>query len=671
MLLVSILSAPYNAREAGIDLGRTMALYDNLFEPVRVGNTEIKNRIVRSPHGTGLAGEALIAYHEARARGGVGMSTIQATGVHPGAPTGIPLFSDDCRPFLTEIADRVRPHDMKLFIQLYHPGASYPAAPESWSASAIPNPMGGMIPMEMTKTQIDDVVQSFVEAAERIRDSGLDGVDIHASSGYLLHEFLSPALNQRTDEYGGSLENRMRFMMEVIDAVMAAVGDDIVVGVRLPNEDYVPGGLTAEANAEIAAACDPRVHYVSLHMGAYWRFHKLIAPADDPLGVEMEANKVIRPVITKPTIVTGRIMTLDHASAIVASGEADMVSMVRALIADPELVNKARNRDEHKIRPCIGSNMGCVGQLMSNGRISCVVNASAAREDVLSFEPQDRVAQPKKILVVGGGPAGLEFARTAAMRGHQVELHEAMKTLGGQVTMAASAPHRADIGGIVTWLAEELELLGVPVHLHSYVDEEAIARMAPDEVVLATGTMPRQDGMQQSTPGSGTAGFERAHVYSSWDLFGFGEITHLEGPAVVYDDTGTFEAISVADVLLERGIAVTMISRCDSPGANLPYPPVTAGAARERLYNGNFEFIGNHYVRAINEDSVDIGVLFTERVRNVPAKTVVFVGYNAPNRDLWHYLQGNGPKAHMIGDVRGRSSIMSAIHAGNELGRRI
>ena len=648
-----------------------MALYDNLFEPVRVGNTEIKNRIVRSPHGTGLTGEALIAYHEARARGGVGMSTIQATGVHPGAPIGIPLFSDDCKPFLTEIGDRVRPHGMKLFIQLYHPGASYPAAPEAWSASAIPNPMGGMIPMEMTKTQIDEVVGSFADAARRVRDCGLDGVDIHASSGYLLQEFLSPALNKRADEYGGTLENRMRFMMEVIDAVLEAVGEDIVVGVRLPNEDYVPGGLTAEANAEIAAACDPLVHYISLHMGAYWRFHKLIAPADDPLGVEMEANKIIRPALTKPTMVTGRIMTLDHASAIVASGEADMVSMVRALIADPELVNKARNRDETRIRPCIGSNMGCVGQLMTNGRISCVVNASAAREDVLTFEPENRVAQPKKILVVGGGPAGLEFARTAALRGHRVELHEAMKTLGGQVTMAASAPHRADIGGIVSWLAEEIESLGVAVHLNSYIDEEAIARIAPDEVVLATGTMPRSDGMQQATPGSSISGCDLPHVYSSWDLFGFGEITHLEGPAVVYDDTGSFEAISVVDVLLGKGLAVTMVSRNDSVGANLPYPPVTAGAARERLYSGDFDFIGNHYIRRISDEGVDIGVLFTDRERHLPARTVVFVGFNEPHRDLWLYLQGNGPKAHMIGDVRGRNSIMTAIHAGNELGRRI
>jgi 2,4-dienoyl-CoA reductase-like NADH-dependent reductase (Old Yellow Enzyme family) len=648
-----------------------MALYDNLFEPLKVGEIEIKNRVVRSPHGTGLAGEDLISYHETRAKGGVGMSTIQATGVHRGAPSGIPVFSDKCKPFLTEIADRIRPHGMKLFIQLYHPGAGVQGMPENWSASSVPNPMSGVMPLEMTKAMIDETIAAFASAAARVRDSGIDGIDIHASSGYLIHEFLSPALNKRTDEYGGSLENRMRFMFEVIDAVRSEVGNSIVVGVRLPNEDYVPGGLTAEMNAVIAKAVDPVADYISLHMGAYWRFHKLIAPADEPLGIEMQANSVIKPMITKPVMVTGRIMTLDHASSIVGSGEADMVSMVRALIADPNLVNKARNREEGKIRPCIGSNMGCVGQLMSGGRLGCVVNSAAGKEQVLTFEPQDRVSQPKKILVVGGGPAGLEFARTAALRGHQVELHEAMKTLGGQVVMAASAPKRGDIGTIVQWLAEEIESLGVDVHLNSYVDEEIVAQIAPDEVVLATGTSPRIDGVQLSTPAVSIPGFDLPHVYSSWDVLGFGEITHLNGPAVIYDDTGTFEAISVADVLLEKGLHVTMVSRHDSVGAKLNYPPVTAGSARERLYSSDFDFIGAHHLKLISKETVDIGVLFTDRARSISAKTVVFIGHNEPNRELWQSLQGNGPPSHMVGDVRGHNSILTAIHAGNALGRQV
>ncbi len=652
-----------------------MALYDSLFQPIQVGGVTVPNRIVRSPHGTGLQGEALIAYHEARARGGVGMSTIEATGVHPSAPIGMPLFSDDCLPMLDQLSARISPLGMKLFHQLYHAGAGYPAGvglPEHWSASAIPNPLAGVMPMEMTKTMIDDVVASFAAAARRVRDGGLDGVDIHASSGYLIHEFLSPALNQRTDDYGGTPENRMRFLLEVIAAVRDAVGGaEFAVGVRLPNEDFVPGGLTADLNAEIARAVDPLVDYVSLHMGAYWRFHKLIAPADDPLGVEMAANQRITPSITKPTIVVGRIMTLDHANHLVESGEADMVSMVRALIADPALVNKARRREEHRIRPCIGSNMGCVGQLMSSGRLSCVVNVAAAREASVTHDPEDRASQLKKILVVGGGPAGLEFARTAALRGHRVELHEAMKVLGGQVAMAASAPHRGDIGAITSWLAGELEALQVDVHMNSMVDADLVARVAPDAVVIATGTTPRSDGFQVSTPSVALPGSDLPHVYSSWDLLGFGNPVKMQGPAVVFDDTGSFEAISAADVLLQAGLSVTLVSRLNAIGESLPYPPVTVGAARERLMSGDFDFVGDHYLRRITADEVEVGVLFTERARRLPARTVVIVGYNEPNRGLASELADKGVPVHLIGDVRGRNSIMTAIHGAAELGRSI
>ncbi len=650
-----------------------MALYDNLFQPIKVGPVTIPNRIVRSAHGTALLGEDLIAYHEARAKGGVGMSTLEATGVHHSSASRMPLHTDAILPFYDEISRRVHKHGMKLFAQAYHTGASGGGTPDAWSVSGIPNPLIQVMPFVLSKMQIDDIVDAFGKAARRIRDGGLDGIDIHASSGYLIHEFLSPALNKREDDYGGSRENRMRFLKEVIAAVRSYVGNDIAVGVRLPNEDYVPGGLDAAENAAIAAELDPLVDYVSLHMGAYWRFHKLIAPSDDPLGVEMIPNKVITKVVTKPTIVVGRIMTVDHASAIIRDGEADMVSMVRALIADPELPNKARRLEEHKIRPCIGTNMGCVGQLMTRGVISCVVNVSAAQEAHVSFEPEDKVSQPKKLLIVGGGPAGLEAARTAAMRGHKVELHEASRRLGGQVALAAEAPHRADVGTITRWLADEIDTLGVDVRLNSMVDADMVAEIAPDEVIIATGTTPRYDGFQVSTPSVAIKGWDLPHVHNSWELFGVGGKVDIEGPAVVFDDTGTFEAISVADVLLKAGAHVTMVSRMEQLGQNVPFPPVTVGAARERLMSGNFDFIGGHYLRGITPDEVEIGVLFTDRVRKIPAKTVVLVSFNEPNRDLANELTArfSNVKVHMVGDVKGRNSMMTAIHEAAALARAI
>ena len=655
-------------------------MYESLFQPIKVGPLTIPNRIVRSAHSTALPLKRLIAYHEARAVGGVGMSTLEATSVHLSSPAMrsiIPLHDDAVIDFYKELSTALKPHGMKMLQQIYHPGSARAPGKGTTqiSASPIPNPIAGGIPIEMTPSMIEEMVQAFADAARRCRDGGLDGVDIHASSGYLIEQFLSPANNIRTDEYGGSLENRMRFLMEIIHAIRQEVGNDICVGIRLPNEEYIPGGLTAEDNAEIAKIVEPHVDYISLHMGSYWRFHKLLSPMDDPLGHEMPANEPITTQLTKPTIVVGRIMTLDQANTIVTEGQADMVSMVRALIADPGLVNKAKQGNTDLIRPCIGSNFGCVGQIMSTGKLGCVVNVAAAKETEVTFEPSEKPKSIEKILIVGGGPAGLEAARTAAILGHDVHLHEATKQLGGQVTIAASAPHRSDIGAITKWLESEMERLEINVTLNSIVDPDLVAEINPDRIILATGSTPRSDGFQLTTPIAPLKGFELDHVYSSWDVLGFGGRVTTEGPAVVFDDTGTFEAISVADSLLDRGMQVTLVSRYESLGASLPYPPATVEAAKERLMSQNFDFIGGHYIQAITQDEVMIGVPFTERKRRLQANTVALISYNHPNRELGDYLAGQiteaKPKIHTIGDASGTNGIQAAIHQAANLIRSL
>ncbi|MFL2992681.1 MAG: hypothetical protein CBC37_03590 [Acidimicrobiaceae bacterium TMED77] len=655
-------------------------MYDHIFQPIDVGPITIPNRIVRSAHSTALPLKRLIAYHEARAVGGVGMSTLEATGVHLSSPAMrsiIPLHDDTVVPFYQELTDALRPHGMKMLQQIYHPGSARAPGKGTTqvSASAIPNPLVGGTPIEMTIPMIDEMIEAFAKAAKRCRDGGLDGVDIHASSGYLIEQFLSPANNIRSDKYGGSLTNRMRFLMEIIEAIRDEVDHDICIGIRLPNEEYIPGGLTAEDNAEIARIVEPHVDYISLHMGSYWRFHKLLSPMDDPLGHEMPANEPIIKQLTKPTIVVGRIMTLDHAESIVESGQADMVSMVRALIADPGLVNKAKQGNSELIRPCIGSNFGCVGQIMSTGKLGCVVNIAAAQETEVSFEPEGISKTPEKILIVGGGPAGLEAARTAAIRGHDVHLHEATKQLGGQVAIAASAPHRSDLGAITSWLTSEMERLEINVTMNSLVDPEVIASLNPDRIIVATGSTPRKDGFQLTTPISPLTGFDQKHVYTSWDVFGYGGRANFDSPAIVFDDTGTFEAISVADKLLEQGIKVTMVSRYESLGASLPYPPATVEAAKERLMSQDFDFIGGHYMQAITEDEVLIGVPFTERIRALRANMVVLVTYNHPNRDLAEYILKENShlegKVHLVGDVSGTNGVQAAIHQAANLTRSI
>ncbi|MDX1580746.1 MAG: hypothetical protein R3360_03880, partial [Alphaproteobacteria bacterium] len=236
---------------------------------------------------------------------------------------------------------------------------------------------------------------------------------------------------------------------------------------------------------------------------------------------------------------------------------------------------------------------------------------------------------------------------------------------------AARLFHRADLGTITSWLADELESLQVEVHLNSMVDADKVREIGPDEVIVATGARPRDDGFQVSQPGETIPGYDLPHVFDAWSLFGVGDPPKIEGPVVIFDDTGSYEALSAADVLRERGVPVTLVSRFEVMGAAMPFPPVTVEATRERLMEGDFQFIGGHYLRAIRDDEVEIGVLFTDRSRTVPAKTVILAGVNEPNRELPEELEGAGIPLHLIGDVRGTRDMQNAIHGAAELARAI
>lgn len=618
-----------------------------------------------------MTGEDLIAYHEQRARAGLGLAILEIAGVEAATATGIQVHSDSVLPFYEEMARRLHAHGTLVFQQLWHGGAAYGRGTDQpVSASAVPNPSVNRVPLPMTQAMIDGTVAAFAAAARRCRQGGLDGVELHAAHGYLIGQFLSPAINQRDDGYGGSLENRARFLLEILRAVRAEVGQGFPVGVRLSGTDFIEGGIDPADARAVAKLIEPEVDFVDVSMSSYWRFHKFLSTLDDPLGYEIATSEQVTRALDVPTVVTGRILTLDHADHLVGSGVADLVSMVRAMIADPELIAKARAGLEARIRPCIGTSMGCVASLMTTGRIQCVVNVAAGRESTTPFEAPSPAPSRKRVVVVGGGVAGMEAARTAALRGHEVILYEMAAELGGQVRMAASVPPRSDLGALTRWLADEIARLGVEVRLRAAADPDTVAGHRPDDVVVATGSTPRT-AFQLSGPSVPVAGSDLPHVWTSWEVLGFGGRATVGSEAVVYDDTGTFEAVAVADKLLAAGARVTIASRLEQLGANVPYPPATVEASRERLVETGIDFVPNVALREITPASVVLRSLGASRVRELPADTVAVVSYHEPNDGIAACLAGGPWNVHRAGSVTGTDSILAAVHGAAAVARLI
>ena len=468
--------------------------FEHVLAPIEIAGCRIRNRVARTAHVTGLArggiGEAFVAFHEARARGEVGLTILEISSVHPSSPADLAGYDDRILEGYARLLPRVRALGMRVFQQLWHGGHHTPPQDGGppWSASEVPSAVLGLVPHAMSRGEIDEVVRGFAAAARRCRDAGVDGVELHFAHGYLVGQFLSPLTNRRDDAYGGSPGNRMRLAREVLAAVRAAVGPNYPVGVRLSAEEGAPGGIAVEDSIETARALEAtgELDFLDVSLGSYLAFHKVIGAMDEPHGYELPLAERVTRAVRVPTLVTGRITSLAEADAIVAAGRADLVSLVRATLADPDLVRKSRAGRAAEVRPCIGCNQGCVGGLQGlPGRVGCIGNPRAGNETTVpEVEP---AAKPLRVLVAGGGPAGLEAARTAALRGHRVVLHEAGAATGGQLRVARRAPHRGEIGEIADWLDAEIRRLGVEVRLDSRVDRAQVEREAPDAVIVATG----------------------------------------------------------------------------------------------------------------------------------------------------------------------------------------
>lgn len=651
--------------------------YRLLREPITIGNCTIPNRVVRTAHATGFAfglvSDRLVAYHEARARGGVGLHFLEIASVHQSSPGSLMAWDDMVLEGLTTITDRIHAHESKVFQQLWHGGSNakpFDGTP-SWAPSEVPEPTYNTLPQPMTQGMIDEVVAGFGQAALRCQAAGMDGVEIHGAHGYLVGQFLSPKTNRRTDSYGGSLENRVRFVAESLASIREAVGPGFPVGVRLSGTEGIPDGIQPDEAAATAALLEERglVDFVNVSMGSYYAFSKFIGAMHEPLGYELPTSRVVTAAVRVPRIVTGRIMDLHDAERVIADGVADMVSMVRATIADPDIVAKSFAGQEDRVRPCLSCNQGCVGGIFGpTASLGCVVNPDAGQE-YLDIDPFPPVDQVRKILVIGGGPAGLEAASTAARRGHEVVLCEAADEFGGQIRWARRAPHRQDIATSTDWLVEECRRLGVEMRTGTVVDLPYLAGQEIDVVILASGGESRRDGFQHQRPGREVPGTDLPHVATPVDVLG--GWTKPADHVVVFDDTGGIAAVSVAELLLEQGMAVVLVTSHPEIGAALG-PSLQREPAQARLRSyPRFEERTDKGLVAIRESSVTIEDLDGLSSEVLTADLVVLECGAQPRRELLADLEAAGFEIHVAGDAAAAEDLQHAMASGRQVGRTV
>lgn len=578
----------------------------HLFSPIRIRGLEIRNRILSTGHDTtlitgGVPNEALIAYHEARAKGGAGLIVAQAAGVHETAKytSHVLMASEESVPGYRRMAETVHKHGCKLFGQLFHPGREIMESqdgsmPVAYAPSAVPNERFHVMPRPMSKAMIDEVVKGYGESARRLRGAGLDGLEIVASHGYLPAQFLNPRVNLRTDEYGGSFENRLRFLREVIASVRAHVDDATVVGLRISGDEKDFDGLQESESFEAIVALDPLIDYVNIIAGSSAGIGAAVHIAP-PMAI---SNAYVAPFAAavkakvKATVfVAGRINQPQDGEKVIASGQADMVGMTRAMICDPEMPGKAESGRLDDIRACIACNQACIGHFHMGYPISCIQHPETGRE--LTYGTLTKAANRKKVMVIGGGPGGMKAAAIAAERGHDVTLYEASERLGGQALLAQALPGRAEFGGIVTNLSREMELAGVKVVTRHKVTREFIEAEKPDAVIVATGAKPRAAEIE---------GLESGHVVNAWQVIR--NEVNVGASVVIADWRCDWIGMGIAEMLARQGCRVRLC--------------VDGYMAGQRIH----QYVRDHWVGTLHKLGVEI--VPYARIYGVDGNTVYF-----------------------------------------------
>ena len=642
------------------------AALEHLFSPIKIRNLTVKNRILSTGHDTtmpteGIINERLLAYQRARAEGGAGLIVLQVSGVHESARYTTHLLmptEPNCVDGYRKMADMCHAHGTKVFAQIFHPGREIMEAGEgllavAYSASAVPNERFHVMPKPLNQRMINEISEGYVQAASYLHEAGIDGAEFVASHGYLPAQFMSTQVNLREDQYGGSLENRLRFSVDILKAIRAATSDDFVIGMRISADELDGGGLDADEVLAICQALEPHLDYVNLTLGTSASLGGAVhiaPPMAFRAGYIAEQTKVFKDTLNIPVLIAGRINQPQDADLIIKNGQADMCGMTRALICDPKMPNKAQNNQLDDIRACIACNQACIGHFHKGQPISCIQHPQTGREQ--QYGDLQTAAAPKKVMVIGGGPAGMNAALIAAQRGHCVSLYESGKQLGGQALLAQNLSRRAEFGGLITNLLQAMSKQDINIQLNTRVDLAMVQTEAADVVVLATGATP------YAQPIEADDSILKLHA---WQYL---QGTAPQGKSVLLTDWRCdWVAPGIAELLVKQGFDVSIAINGLCLGETLPLyvrDELTATAQRlgikllpnARLYgydNGTVYLQHNTSAEAVELEGID---------------TIIACDGQIALDELGDAIEDLGMVLHRIGDCNTPRTAEEAMYEG-------
>ncbi|MDD5094443.1 MAG: NAD(P)/FAD-dependent oxidoreductase [Dehalococcoidia bacterium] len=649
-----------------------MAALKKMFSPIKIGRVELNNRIVLAPMHMwwaakeGTYSQKMIDYYEARAKGGVGLITLGDTSVaypSPYFPYGIGVWDDRQIPSLKELAKSVHAHGGRVIPQLVHRG------PDAFCSLQGIEPIGpsptlskltGHRVKELSLEEIERVIDQFGEAARRVRDAGCDGVAVHAAHSYhLLGCFLSALRNKRADAYGGSIEGRLKLLLEVLQSIRARAGNDFPIVLRISGDDLVPSGRPIEETQYIVPILvEAGVAAFHVSAGVYpellWR---VIPPNGSPRGLNASLSVAVKKVTKLPVMVVGRITDPRLAEHILNENQADMVVMGRALLADPELPRKAAEGRFEDIIPCVGCcrcTAGGVGK-----ETTCMVNPSVGREKEMTLIPTKK---PRKVLVAGGGLAGLEAARIAALRGHQVSLCEKGGKLGGQFNLASIPPYKQDLSLAIQYLSRQIEKAGVITKLNTEVTPNLIGEIKPDVVVIATGGSPCIPDLP---------GIDGKNVVTAHDVLGGAVAMRFKNVLVI---GGGAVGCEVAEFVAEQsemtigGAVVSIVEMLPAIATDMPGGP--RAWLLHRLREKGVRMTTSATVKEVLDDGVAIAQNGTESTIRGIDLIVLALGVK-PIDELTSVLKDKVAEFHVIGDAKNPRTALEAIAEGAQVGRDV